>query len=422
MDIILLLAIVVVIAFLFFIAINSTFGVKFVLINLCLYWFLGYFLRPILIIYSQDNDIRSPIHDARLTGTETNFNDALALIILGCFIFCFSLLFQKKTIWSSNIPGSTLYDFQKDSWVLTYGATIGLLSQAIEFTPFQNPFSKSLAQITIPIFCTYFWKRRELHLSDSKSFYLLTTGLAGTITIAFSSNISKGILLAPLIIYIWKLSLWQEKRITIKKLVVTVVILFSSVAFFTLLQDIKLGDIGNSRANTNSDRYPWFLRPFLVMSDRFDAFTRVVDAIYAQGKLGGYKSWLSYVSKGLSWNPYEGRNEYSFGQLWNREISEVSVRGSNESSVSVAQGMIAEGYIWSGFHSLIIECIVLSFIFLMVGKYLEGNFYRIIFGFSLIDNFTLFESGVVQFSAALSGSIKIALFLWFSKHIYYLRR
>jgi hypothetical protein len=220
----------------------------------------------------------------------------------------------------------------------------------------------------------------------------------------------------------WKLSLWKEKRITIKKLVVTVVIPFSSVALFTLLQNIKLGAIGSSRVNMNSDSYPWFLRPFLVVSDRFDAFTRVVDAIYAQGKLGGYKSWLANVSKSLSWNPFEGRNETSFGQLWNREISEVSVRGSRESSVSAAQGMIAEGYIWSGFTSLIIECIVLSIIFVMIGKCLEGNLYRIIFGFSLIDNFTLFESGIVQFSAALSGSIKIMLFLWFSKYIYYRRR
>ena len=422
MAVILFLALIVVIAFLFFIAINSTFGAKFVLSTLSLYWFLGYFLRPILIIYSQDNDIRSPIHDTRLIGTEANFNNALTLIILGCYIFCFSLLFQKKTIWSSNIPDSTLYDFQKDSWVLTYGTTIGLLSQSIELTPFQNPFSKSIAQITVPIFCAYLWKRRELHLSDVKSFYILTTGLAGTIIMAFSNNVSKGILLSPLIIYMWKLSLWKEKRITLKKLVVTVVIPFSSVALFTLLQNIKLGTTGISRVNMNSDSYPWFLRPFLVVSDRFDAFTRVVDAIYAQGKLGGYKSWLAYVLQSLSWNPSEGRNETSFGQIWNRKISEVSVPGSRESPVSTAQGMIAEGYIWSGFTSLIIECIVCSFIFVMVGKYLEGNFYRIIFGFSLIDNFTLFESGLVQFSAALSGSIKIALFLWFSKHIYYRRR
>jgi hypothetical protein len=234
-------------------------------------------------------------------------------------------------------------------------------------------------------------------------------------TLALNSNVSKGVLLSPVVIYIWKLSLWRESKNIFKKLVVSICITFVSVVFFSILQKIKLGSQSVDLANMNTDRYPWFLKPFLVLSDRFDAFTRVTDAIFAQGQVGGYKTWFLYLLDALNWNPFSGRNESSFGQIWNQFISEKSVRGSRLSSVSTSQGMIGEGYIWSGFSSLIIECIILSFIFVTVGKYLEGNILKVIFGFCLISNFTLFESGLVQFSEILSGSIKILMFLWVLK-------
>ena len=417
MEIILLLTVVVAIVFLLYISIQSSFGVRFVLLTLSVYWFLGYVLRPVLLMYSQSYDIRSPINDIRLNRAEVNIKEPLIIVIVGCFIFCFSLLFQRKIFWSNDLQGSTLSSFKRDSWILTYGLTFALIAQTIELTPFQNPFSKSLAVMTVPVFCSYLWIRRELHLSSFKKFYFWTAGLTGTFTLAISSNLSKGIFLSPVIIYIWKLSFWQKKKIGLKKLGVAVIFSFILVAFFNLLQNIKLGTYSVSIANSNSDSYPWFLRPVLVLSGRFDAFPKIVDAVYAQGGLGGYNSWFSYVLNGLSWNPSAGRNEIVFGQVWNQSITETTVRGSRLSSVSTAQGMIAEGYIWSGFPSLIIECILLSFVFVIIGKCLEGNLYRIIFAFALINNYTVFEAGIVQLSSSLSGSIKIMMFLWVSKHI-----
>ena len=171
MDIILFFAIVVATAILFIIAMQSSFGVKFVLLSLSSFWLLGYVLRPLLFFYSRAKEIQNPIYDLRLVNTDVEIRDIFFLIVSGCFIFCILLLFQRRIIWSNSIQGSALFNFQKDSWILSYGITIGLFAQVIEFTPFRNPFSKSLALMIVPIFCSYLWKRDELDFSNSKTFY-----------------------------------------------------------------------------------------------------------------------------------------------------------------------------------------------------------------------------------------------------------
>ena len=128
-------------------------------------------------------------------------------------------------------------------------------------------------------------------------------------------------------------------------------------------------------------------------------------------RVASYKSWVVYLSNKLVWNPNSGRTELSFGQEWNQLVTNQSIPSSRFSNVALAQGMIAEGFIWSGIISLIIECVVFALIFIWLGNLMDGRPINRIFAFGLIANAAIFEMGIVQFSSVLSGAVKIYLFL-----------
>ena len=120
----------------------------------------------------------------------------------------------------------------------------------------------------------------------------------------------------------------------------------------------------------------------------------------------------------VQWNPTSGREENSFGHLWNQKVTNVSVPGARFSPVSLAQGMIGEGLIWKGLVSLVVECGLMALIFNLVGKLLDRDFVSAVTALALIGNGTIFESGVVQESAKMSAALKNLLFLVFLKSLF----
>ena len=124
----------------------------------------------------------------------------------------------------------------------------------------------------------------------------------------------------------------------------------------------------------------------------------------------------------LEWNPNSGRNAPSFGNTWNQLVTNRSIPGARFSPVSLAQGMIGEGLIWAGSLSLVIECLIVSFIFIWVGRLLDRGVLATIFAFGIIGNSTMFEAGSVQISGSISGAVKILIFLWISLKVTDIRR
>ena len=120
----------------------------------------------------------------------------------------------------------------------------------------------------------------------------------------------------------------------------------------------------------------------------------------------------------VQWNPTSGREENSFGHLWNQKVTNVSVPGARFIPVSLAQGMIGEGLIWKGLVSLVVECGLMALIFNLVGKLLDRDFVSAVTALALIGNGTIFESGVVQESAKMSAALKNLLFLVFLKSLF----
>lgn len=412
MEILLLLGILMDIALLVSIAKKVQGGLKFLLNILSGYWFISFFLRPVIFIYLRDNNIDNKIYDFRIGQSSANFISVMFPIMVGCFFFCLPLILhliriskKSKRTETKHLPG----DF---NWFIIYGISVGYLSMLLEQTSFQNPFSKSLTVLLYSAFSTFLWSSKDLMFSNSKKITIMIFGISGILVLSINSNNSKGVLLMPVVVYISRLDIWKQQGKSAGKFVVGIALTFIFIPIFSILQLNKFGEANINFLARNSDLLPWFLSPFALLADRFDQFARVADAIFAEpNPLGSYKSWVVYLLNKLVWNPNSGRTEPSFGQEWNQLVTNQSIPSSRFSNVALAQGMIAEGFIWSGIISLIIECVVFALIFIWLGNLMDGRLINRIFAFGLIANAAIFEMGIVQFSSVLSGAVKIYLFL-----------
>ncbi len=409
----LLFGITLEIVFLLQISKNASRGPRFLFTVLSVFWFLSFIMRPLIFLYSRDNGIDSSIYDARIGQNEKILNEILFSIFLGCLIFCisiFMLSIRQRKVQIHQVKTAQGHDY---STLIYFGFACGYAAILIEGTQLRNPFSKSLTILVTTIFSTYLWKRSELGFSPKKNALILAFGAVGTFLLSFSANNSKGVLLLPLLVFLSSLPVWKKESSSGIKLFLIALATVISIQLFSILQTFKLGEVSVNAANRNVEELPWFLSPFLILVNRFDQFARVTDVYFAGvNPLGSYRSWLTRLILNLQWNPGQGRTSISFGQEWNQLVTNQSVIGARLSKVSLAQGMIAEGLIWSGFISLIVECIAISVIFIWIGRLLERGPLSIVFAFGLIANGSVFEMGLVQFSQIFSGSVKMLAFIW----------
>jgi len=423
MEFLLFFGMVINVILLFYVASKSTKGLKLLLYSLSVYWFLSFIIRPAVFIYSRDQQIDSIVYDSRIGQSHSNFISVMSMIVVGCFVFCIPIIVDlsrrgidnKLTLSSNNLENS-----KKIIWVIFFGLSCGVIALLIEVSSFQNPFSKSLISLISISFCVFIWKRKELKLSKKMRSAVVIIGSIGTLFLSFSANNSKGILLTPILVFISTLNIWEEKGLNLKKISFFAFIAALIIPLFSKLQMIKLGTPAATSARNNDELLPWYLSPFLEIANRFDQFARVTDSYFAESRsLGGLQSWILYILNSLKWNPGSGRSESTFGQEWNAFITAQSIPGAQLSNVSLTQGMIAEGYVWVGLRSLILECLIMSIIFIWVGRSLERGAISLVFAFGLIGNATIFEMGVVQTAGIFSGIMKIILFIWVSKWIWF---
>jgi hypothetical protein len=253
-------------------------------------------------------------------------------------------------------------------------------------------------------------------MPKSNKFFILFAGFGGVIYQSFSANNSKGLLLTPILVLIGTLKFRNEIQNKVAKFFTFFLSASLFIPLFTFLQSRKLGVQTIEIANQHSENLPFYFSPFLIVTQRFDQFSRVTDVFSAQAhSMGGYLAWFQYALKSLEWNPVSGRNELSFGQNWNQLVTSQSITGSNLSQVSLAQGMIAEGLIWKGLASMIVECALMALLAAMVIALLERSDIALVFSFGVIANMALFEAGLISTLGFISSASKVSLFLWIIK-------
>jgi hypothetical protein len=408
---------------LIFIAKSESRGNQILLWTLSGFWFISFILRPLIFIYSRNHSIGTSLFDFRLGQNPQNFEAIMISIIVGSLSFCVPLLVHlSRKVKRERIP-LTQHSQIIYRQLITYCFICGYLSFLIEESSYRNPFSKSLTILISLGFLVYIWKREELKLTKTREYFFILSGCSGTLLLFASANNSKGIILTPALFYIMTLRTWNSSQKKFRNIFLGTLIFIFSIPLFSTLQSYKLGSLQLGSATSTNISFPWYLAPFRVIADRFDEFPRVVDAQFATpGSLGSFGSWGEYLIRNFEWNPTGGRTQLSFGQQWNVLVTNQTIPGAQLSHVSLAQGMIGEGIIWSGVRSLILECFIFAFIFMWIGNLLDRGPIANLFAFGMIGNSTIFESGLVQFVATFSGALKALLFLLVTKQFFFTRK
>ena len=418
MQLILLSGIVTQIAILVVIAKRAQGGLRLMLFILSGFWFLSYFIRPIIFIYSRNENLESVLYDERIGQNRELLSEILLSILVSCFVFCFPFLIFKRisvTHDKSRFLAESKSDFLI---VIVVGMVTGFISLLIEYSGVRNPFSKSLFMLLPISFSAFLWCYQKYSFSKKLKLTLFVFGAIGTVLTSSHLENSKGVILTPLLVFLYSWKIWSRKtRISIRSvLLVSLVTLVFPL--FSLLQTRHLGVTRVSDQSRYADLLPWYLSPFVLIGGRFDQFARITDAhLAAENSLGGYHSWFTYFIKALAWNPSTGRSELSFGQTWNQLVTNQSIPGSRLSKVSLAQGMVGEGYIWGRYDTLIVEALFFSAVFIILARLLDGKSLSVILAFCVIANGSFFETGTIGVANSMNTGLKIFLYMFLTTKI-----
>jgi len=347
--------------------------------------------------------------DSRLSANPFLAKDALQAAVIGCLIFLTSVSIltkvprRKKSYTLNN-------DSVSPTRLLVTLAIIGSIALFVERTTFANIVSKSLVSLASINFSVFLWIRKDLVIPLKAECFLTLVGFGDLFVLYSRTNHSKGVILTPILIFIYRLEMWNLKRNSISRFLCFVILILSFGYLFNLLQAFKLGQTFSTAATVDSTQFPAFLLVLLPIAQRFDQFPRIIDAQLSKDpNFHGFSSWLNEIWKSFSWNPGSGRYDSTFGQIWNIQITGQSVPGAKFSNVSLAQGFVSDGILWNGYLSLIIESFIFAFLYIVLSRQLTGNLRRIYLVFCLIANGALFESGSVALFALLSNTLKIYL-------------
>jgi hypothetical protein len=295
----------------------------------------------------------------------------------------------------------------------------GFIALLVEYSDARNPFSKSLFMLLPVSFSTFIWCYQRYTLSKKIKLTFFIIGTTGTVFTSIHLDFSKGVLLTPLLVFIFSRRLWSRKAKVWTKSFILASLVSLVFPLFSFLQTLHLGQIRVSDQSRFADLLPWFFSPFVLISGRFDQFARITDAhLAAESSLGGYSSWLTYFIRGLAWNPSSGRSELSFGQTWNQLVTNQSIPGSRLSSVSLAQGMVGEGYIWGRYDTLVIEALFFSVAFMIIARLLNGHALSVLVAFCIIANCSFFETGTIGVANSISAGLKIYLYMFMVYQIF----
>lgn len=386
-------------------------SVKFLISILSIYWLLSFVLRPLIFLISKSLNIATSSYDSRLAANPQLVMHALLQCFIGTLVFLGTFFYISRLKYKNPMRDDITVSTKTDFLMLNFGLIAGLVSLTIEYSDLRNPITKSLAASSSVFFYVLLWKRDFYGVSNAGKICSYSLGILDVLATSIFLQNSKGVILFPILIFAYRN--WQFLYIKLSTLAKLRLVLIGilGVGFFNFLQLRKLGEVAFSQSTKYGDSLPWNLNYLLPISERFDSFARIVDANMAGvGVLGNSLDWFKYVVSALFWNPGSGRLEMGFGQLWNSEVTNLSIHDSYKSAVSLAPGIIAEGYIWSGYSSLIVECLLMALVFRVLSKGMERGILSCVLALGTIGNGTLFEAGIVSVSYKFTEAIKISMF------------
>lgn len=387
---------------------------KFLIQILCGYLALEYLVRPPLLYYANSKNIRLTFSDIRLVNDQTHFLNAYSLCVIGNFALVSTVILVGQK-FSKDF---TLPNMQNDAEIISlvsFGLIIGFLSIFIESSNFQNPISKSLTTLGHITYCLYLWKRPDMAIifDKSKTLVIHIFGIMSIFTLYFFTDYSKGPLFVPLIIYVYRSRIWKKKFDPLRFTAISFLLIFSVLSSFNKLQGRYLGEGYRASMADSAGKLPWYIDWMRPIANRFDLFTSVSDAYFAEkGALGGFKEFMEFVTDSLFWNPSSGRTAQTYGQVWNQRVTSISLPDSKLSPVSLAQGPTADGWVWFGMEGIILANLVLAISVLILGRLLTSGTLSSVFVMTIVGSNVFFEAGIIQLARLLNLGVKVFLVAW----------
>ena len=386
---------------------------RYILRAQCVYWFLGYVLRPVCLIWAQPlpqyGDNIADIRLLRLDGNYANgMSPILAVVTLGLVAFTCTVFICTLAVKGTPSNVQSKRREQAEYWIpvllIVCFQVVGVLFEYVCHQGLtENIVAKALSTVARFSVAVYFLYCK---IDLTKLWEFICFGI-----IAFLSVVDSVIIQSKNPIFGWMfffvLWLGRSKLQSHRKRLIQIAIVPLALVLFQIIQALKMGSQGKSVSAQVAQTYPFPFDQLFSIITRFDLFRSVADSYFT-----GVGSWLtpfSYVKRVMGGPlPQFGQQSTTYGQDWATHIaSATSVHGQE---VSLAQGFIADGWSVAGAQGVVLSSVLFAGLTLFCGKMLSSKFSFIsgIFLYPVVGN-ALFEQGLAGNSEVLSSGIKATL-------------
>lgn len=374
-----------------------------------IFWAVCYLARPLLLVLvSPQPRANDSIADFRIAGDSylANMAPQLALICTGLFFF---VVVATVLLRCLRATGNSVHVPTAAGFPLAFSTSIylaGWVCRAATLVGISNPVissSTAIAGIGAGLiilrsdFSNDRWVQRSL---------LVGTAVVGEVLYGILNDSKTPALMVALLLLIK----FAGKLNSIARLLAVPVAATCAFAVFTFIQSLKNSE-GVARDLVRVDStYPLLLRPVLPLVRRFDLFSAVTDASFVGGSrwMEFQEVLLRIFASLFSWVPGQTMDGTA-GILWAREVRGATI-ALNGSTVSLAEGFIAEGWVLGGVIGIVVGATTVAALTFLVGRGLQSNSaLATLLATSMLSVPILFERGILGISENVGQLYQAAL-------------
>ena len=365
------------------------------------YWAISYFVRPlILLAYNPQPHIGDPIADPRFAvgGYGQTLTHLLPIVVVGLWSYLAVIVLLNRS-WPIGAVASQ--DFSQ-GWLLVW--LTGWFARAIQLTTGNAGGVVSTLALLAPVGIGLLILRPAQRRVAPSTWLILLSGEAAYCFLTASKT--PIVAMALMLVIRQTVKGWSTKSWTY-----LAVASFAAVLAFGTFQSFKLGQTDTQNFSASLDaNYPTAMHPVVQVVRRLDQLSAVGDAYYVIP--GGWITPSETVKRLLISTvpqPIAG-SKLNAGARWNLEVRSRSDPSAATSSVSLADGFIAEGYAIGGYAGVIVEASLLAGIALLVTAFASSP-RRLLrtWGLGVLAFPVLFERGLLGAVEMLSKTFQVAV-------------
>lgn len=370
------------------------------------YWSVSYVARPaFLLVVGPRPRANDALADARLAiggyGGGIARVAGIVALGLGCFVLAVVTARGRPTRGAPRAGWRTVWRFAITCYAVGWVCRIALLVHVV------NPLTATVsgaAPVAVGLcYLAVDWST----VSTTTRRAVLACCVAGELAYSVAAESKTPALTVALFFFIAHAGRLRGARTA----VLSVVAGGAGLAVFTVLQSLKASPGASRDLAVVDATYPLATRPLLPVLRRFDLFSAATDASFVPtgqwldaGRfgarlLGGTVPWLvggPYVSAGVRWA---------------REVRAYTIP-LNGSTVSLADGFIAEGWAVAGVVGVAGEAAVVALATVLVARALGSRApFLAVLAIGLLTRPALFERGVLGLGEALGEAVQVSVVL-----------